>query len=317
MRVVTSFKVKESIKKDLEEKFPAVLFSFFNNIDEASSMLKEADILLSYGEDLERETLEKAKKLKWIMVLSAGLDKLPFEVIKEKGILVTNVRGIHKVPMGEYAISMMLQTARKAKELIGNESNEVWDKRVKMTELHGSTLSILGTGAIGEEIARLAKAFNMNVMGVNRSGRDVENFDHIFKIDQIDIALSQSDFVVSVLPSTPETKALLTYRSFEAMKENAVFINIGRGDLVEEKVLLSALENSEISHAVLDVFENEPLAESHPFWEMENVTVTPHISGISRLYQERGFKIFERNLESYLSDVNEDMVNTINLDRGY
>lgn len=316
MKVVTSCKLNPNIQKELLEKFPELDFSFQNSIKEAEAKLAQAEILVTYGEDLNEELINRAANLKWIMVFSAGIEKLPFEAIKKKGILVTNARGISKTPMAEYTIGMMLQVARKSKEFIDNEKQEVWNRRLKMIEISGKTITIIGTGAIGCEIARLAKAFQMKTIGINRSGRKAEYFDDIYPAQEMEQAIEQGDYTVAVLPSTPDTYHVLTERHFKRMKQESVFINIGRGSIVAEEVLLKALENNEISHAVIDVFETEPLPIGHPFWKMENVTVTPHISGLSPQYQPRCLKIFEDNLRQYVSGEN-NFINVIDLDRRY
>ncbi|NSL52118.1 D-2-hydroxyacid dehydrogenase [Calidifontibacillus erzurumensis] len=317
MNIITSLRVKSAIQKELQEKFPEVHFFFHPTMEEAKADIENADILVTYGGDLNEEILERAKRLKWIMVLSAGIEKLPFEALKKRNILITNARGIHKVPMAEYTFAMIMQVTKKMKQLIENEKNEVWDRTIRLVELAGKTITILGAGAIGCEIARVAKAFNMKTIGVNRSGQNADYMDEIYSVQDLEQALVQADFVVSVLPSTKETYHLLKENHFKMMKNECVFINIGRGDIVEESVLLKVLEDGEIAHAVLDVFESEPLPEGHPFWKMENVTVTPHISGLSALYQQRAFQIFEHNLINYLSGNNNNLKNVIDLDRGY
>lgn len=316
LKIVTSFKVNPLIKQQLLEKYRDIDFSFQTSIKEAEAELEQAEILITYGEDLNDEIIDKAQNLKWIMVFSAGIEKLPFEAIKQKGILVTNARGISKTPMAEYTIGMMLQVARKTKQLLGNEREEVWDRRIKMFEISGKTITIIGTGSIGCEIARLSKAFQMKTIGINRSGRNTDYFDEIYTVDQMDAAIEQGDYVISVLPSTPETYHLLKEHHFKIMKNECVFINIGRGSIVDENALIYSLENNEIYHAVLDVFETEPLPKGHPFWKMENVTVTPHLSGLSPLYQTRSLEILEYNLQQYLSGEN-NFLNVIDLYRGY
>lgn len=316
MKIVTTFRVKTPIKDKLLEKYPKLSFSFQPSIDDAIEELKDAEILITYGEDLNEERIEMAKNLRWIMVLSAGMEKMPFDKIMQKGILVTNVRGIHKTPMAEYTIAMMLQVARKTKALIENEKKGFWDRTVPMIELSGKTITVIGAGAIGSEIARLAQAFHMKTVGVSRGGQPCDYFDEIYSVQEIDRAIKQGDFNVAVLPSTPETIHLLKAEHFKTMKNDSVFINIGRGNIVEEQVLIEILEQDEIAHAVLDVFEDEPLRQDHPFWKMSNVTVTPHLSGISALYQPRGFEIFEYNLDQYLKGEN-NYKNIIDIKRGY
>ncbi len=316
VNVLTSCKVKQSIQQNLIDTFPDVEFQFCKDIEEAEAHLPQAEVLITYGEDLTEAHIEKASALKWIMVISAGLDRMPFEKIAEKGILITNAKGIHKTPMAEYAIGMLLQVSRQAKQLYENEKGHKWDRSVKMTEITGSTLMVVGAGAIGQEVARLGKAFQMKTIGVSRSARPTEYFDESITTDAMLARLNEADFVVSILPKTKDTEDFFRLQHFQAMKEKAVFLNMGRGDVVKEEDLIQALEQGEIGHAVLDVFKEEPLPAEHPLWDMPNVTITPHLSGISRHYQPRAFEIFKKNLEAYKAG-NTNLINVIDPKRGY
>ncbi|WBL15940.1 D-2-hydroxyacid dehydrogenase [Sutcliffiella sp. NC1] len=318
MFVVSTFELQDpNLAEDLKKSFPEVTFEFFKKVSEIpKEKLKHAEIILTYG-NLTTDHINIAENLKWIMVASAGVERMPLNMIEEKKILVTNARGIHKIPMAEYTIAMMLQVARNSKKLIENERNCLWDRTIETMELNGKTIAILGVGAIGGEIARLAKAFRMKTLGITRTSKQVEFVDEIYSLAELDEVLPQADFVVSVLPSTKETKHVLKHKQFQLMKDNSVFINIGRGDVVAEEILLKALELKEISHAVLDVFETEPIDEDHPFWKMENVTVTPHLSSVTKGYQPRALQIFKHNLNVYLKNENADFINMIDLERGY
>lgn len=316
MKVVSSILPTEELQESIQRKFPNVQFQFYKGMKNASDSFKEAEIFITYGEDLTEENIRAAEKLKWVMVMSAGLEKMPFQACREKGIMVTNARGVHKIPMAEFTLGMMLQYVKKTNTLWQRETEGKWDRRIPMEELCGKTLLVLGVGAIGGEIARLAKAFRMNTIGVNRSGKPVEFVDELYRLEELTNILHQADFVVSVLPSTGETKQLFESEHFQKMKDSAVFINIGRGNLVKTETLLAALEKNEIAHAYLDVFEKEPLAEEHPFWKMDNVTVTPHISSITKNYLPRSFEIFEQNLHTY-SKKGDHFINKIDLSRGY
>lgn len=315
MKIVTTFRVKEELQNELKSLFKGDLFSFFSNITEALTDLEDVDILITYGEDLTQEIIDKAKKLKWIMVMSAGVEKLPLKAIKEKDIIVTNAKGIHKIPMAEYTVGMMLQVTKRLKQLMKQEMECEW-KRHTMDELYGKNVLIVGVGSIGGHIAKLCKVFGMNTYGVNTSGRNVQFVDEVGDLSRLEAFLPSADFIVSVLPSTHETKNLLTKKHFQLMKNTAVFINIGRGDVISDSDLLDVMNEKLIAHAVLDVFEQEPLSPSHPFWYMENVTVTPHISGVTSMYLPRGFEIFKENLLTFKTG-RLDLTNRINVDRGY
>lgn len=316
MKIVSSIYPTESIQEMIRNKFPQCQFEFFKRMNNAENSFWEAEVFITYGEDLTDEHIKNTDKLKWIMVMSAGLEKMPLAACQKKGILVTNARGVHKIPMAEYTLGVMLQHVKQARTLWHREEEEKWDRRVPIGELYGSTVLILGVGAIGGEVARLAKAFRMKTLGVNSSGKSVDNVDELYRMKDVSQIISKADFVVSVLPSTAETKNFFTYEHFQLMKETAVFINIGRGDLINSEVLVEALEKKEIAHAYLDVFEKEPLPQGHPFWKMDNVTVTPHISSITKKYLPRSFEIFEQNLHTYIKKGNQ-YINEINLKRGY
>ncbi|MBM7650272.1 phosphoglycerate dehydrogenase-like enzyme [Bacillus ectoiniformans] len=315
MKVVSTFRPSRELQAQMKEKFSSAEFLFYPSIKEAE-MLEEAEVLVTFGEDLTDEYIDKCQNLKWIMVASAGLERMPFKSIKKRQIIVTNARGIHKIPMAEFTMGYMLNHVKRFPELLKLQQEKMWNKKLPLQELSGKELLVLGTGAIGSEIARLAKAFRMNTAGVNRSGGSAEHFDRIFKQDDILTALPQADFVVSVLPSTKETKYFIQKSHFEAMKQEAAFINIGRGDLFEEQILLEALNDNQIAHAYLDVFMEEPLPKDHAYWHQDRLTVTPHISSISKMYLPRAFEIFEYNLEKYLqSDL--DLQNLIDVEKGY
>lgn len=315
MKIVSSILPNEDLQKELIEKFPQGDFYFHRGMDEAEADFADADIFITYGNDLTSEHISKTTQLKWIMVMSAGVEDMPLHACEQKGIVVTNARGIHKIPMAEYTIGIMLQHEKKWKQLWNNETDEIWDRKLPFGELNGKRVLILGTGAIGEEIARLCQAFQMHTIGVNRSGNKVKYFDRILKLKDMAQILPQVDYFVSILPSTKETKNLIKEDHFILMKESAVFCNIGRGDVVEEHVLLKTLKNREIAHAFLDVYTEEPLTSGHPFWQMDNVTVSPHISSISKKYLPRAFSVFKHNLHAYNN--NEELLNKIDFKKGY
>ncbi|WP_077624367.1 D-2-hydroxyacid dehydrogenase [Sediminibacillus massiliensis] len=318
MIAISTAKLPEPIRMHLVNTYPSVKFSFYHDMEQAFPHIGTAEILLTYGEDLTEEIIQMATDLKWIMVLSAGIDTMPLKTIKRQGILVTNSRGIHKQPMAEYAISMILQVSRSAGLLMEKQRQQQWvsSRDVPTQEISNKTMVIAGTGAIGQEVARLAKAFRMKTIGVSKNGADKDYFDEMYTVRDLAKVVSGADFIVSVLPSTSETKGFFRKEHFERMPETAIFLNMGRGDAVSEDTILTALDDGEIAHAVLDVFEQEPLPTTSPLWKHDKITITPHSSGVSPEYLPRAIRIFEENLDKYLSD-DTNLINEINLDRGY
>lgn len=314
MDALFTFKLKEENEQQLREEFPEVTFHFSGTLDR--SLLPTCDILITYGEDLDEDSINAAKELKWVMVASAGLEKMPLSQLDERGILVTNVRGIHKTPMAESVLAHLLALKRSLPKIYDYQRKREWNKRLGSSELKGSTAMIIGPGAIGSEIGRLLQAFGVFTIGCNRSGRIADHMNEMITFDQLQERLPDADIVISLLPSTPETRGLLKAEHFKAMKKDAIFMNFGRGDVVQETVLHTALNEGQIGHAVLDVFETEPLPSDHPFFQMENVTVSPHVSSHSSEYIPRSLEIFTYNLRKWLNG-EDDVQNKIDLKRGY
>ncbi|MFD2628859.1 D-2-hydroxyacid dehydrogenase [Oceanobacillus kapialis] len=314
--ILFSADITSNLQKQLMEANPDQEFIFYKNMEAARTKLPEAEVLVTYGEDLTDELIKEAVSLKWIMVISAGLEKMPLQAIRERGILVTNARGIHSIPMAEYAISMILQVYRKNRQLVEYEKANEWAHHLSMDELHGKTMVILGAGAIGQEVARLAKAFHVKTIGVSRSGTPVASFDEVYSINALNSLLPQADIFISILPSTDKTRGMLRYDNLAALPEHAIFMNLGRGDVIATNDILRAVNEEQIAHAVLDVFEEEPLPAGHSLWDHEFITVTPHISSRSKHYEARALEIFQKNLMIYGKE-KQDYVNKIDLTRGY
>lgn len=313
MEVLFTFIPKEHQQKQLIEQFPEVQFHFTYK---DKTRLPEAEVLVTFGEDLDAGDIETAAHLKWIMVASAGIEKMPHAAIADRGIIVSNVKGIHKTPMSESVLAHLLALKRSLPFIYENQHKKEWNRKTGATELLGSTALILGPGAIGSEIGRLLQAFGVHTIGCNRSGAEAEFMDDMVSFDRITDALPNADTVISVLPSTPETKHLLKSEHFKAMKNEAIFMNFGRGDLVEDAVLIGALENAEIGTAVLDVFNTEPLPADHPYWEMDNVIISPHASSHSGKYVDRALEVFIPNLHKWVNEESEP-TNLVSLEKGY
>jgi len=315
MKVYFTFDSRPDLQNQLVEEFPEVDFVFRKGI--VQNDLETAEVIVTYGEDLTDEHIANAKNVKWIFIVSAGVEKMPKQAIAERSILVSNVRGIHKKPMTESILAHLLAIKRVLPTIYNNQRNKVWDKKGgSPTELNGNTALIIGPGAIGGEIGRLLQAFEVFTIGCNRSGNPAEYMNETYRIDDLAEHLPKADIVISVLPSTEETEHLIRYEHFQAMRENAIFMNFGRGNLVETDVLVRALEEHQIQHAVLDVFEEEPLPLSSKLWELNNVTISPHCSSHSSRYLERSFEIFIPSLKKYLNG-DTDIENKMDILRGY
>lgn len=314
MRIYFTFEPRPDLRKPLVEEFPQCDFVFENGL--STDELQKADVLVTYGEDLNDANIQYATKLKWIFVASAGVEKMPAQAIMDRDILVSNVRGIHKTPMAESILAHILAIKRALPWMYEQQKKSEWSKKGKQTELRDSTALILGPGAIGSEVGRLLQAFGVTTIGCNRSGNAAPYMDEMVNFAKLTEALPKADIVLSVLPKTPDTTHLLKDEHFNAMKNDAIFMNFGRGNLVDEKVLIRAIEAGEIGYAVLDVFEEEPLSANNPLWSYLNVIVSPHVSSHSSRYVERSLAIFKPSLTKWL-DGDTALENVMDLSRGY
>lgn len=280
--------------------------------------LGDAEILSGWNEHAVSECLKQGTPLRWIHFWGAGVNTLPLEELKKRSIILTNSSGVHAWPISETVFAMMLSLTRKIHRYIGNQIKQEWSIEKTPLEMHGRTIGILGLGDIGMEIARLSKAFGMKVLGYRRSGQPVPGVDIMYECNRqgLNNLLSQSDYVVNALPLTKETKRLMGMEQFEIMKQTAFYINIGRGETTDTEAMVQALRENIIAGAGLDVFEQEPLPRESPLWELENVILTPHTSGMTEHYADRVMDIFIPDFQDYLNG-NIPRINRIDLDREY
>lgn len=290
-------------------------FHWFTSSSEAAEQIADADIIVTAGR-LNPDIMRQASKLKWIQTLSAGVDKLPLQELAERQIILTNARGVHTIQMSEFTLSLMLQWVRRANLLHEQQQNRIWNYHIQVGELHGKTIGIIGAGAIGEAVARKAKAFDMKVIGLNRSGEPQPAFDSTLSGEEgLKTLLSQSDFIVLLLPSTAKTRGFITKEHLALLQPSAFLINLARGDVIDEAALIAALQEGKLAGAALDVFEQEPLPTDSPLWTLDNVILTPHIAGASAQYTQRASSIFYHNVQAFLDG--GAMMNVVNLKEGY
>jgi len=281
-----------------------------------AQQLRDTEILITFLHPITAEMVDDARGLKWIQAMTAGVDMLPLDTIRKRDIIITSGRGIHKIYMAEYAIAAMVNLARNSHLLFRNQVAGRWDRSVPQGEIYGSTLGILGLGSIGREVAKRASCFGMWVIGVKRTPGPVECVEHVHGFDGMKEVFRQSDYVINLLPDTPQTRRVIDKEHFDLMKETACFINMGRGATVNEADLIDALRNGTIRALVSDVFAVEPLPPDSPLWTLENAVLTPHICGVSPKDMERGIKIILHNLEIYLAG-SGTMESVVDLARGY
>jgi phosphoglycerate dehydrogenase-like enzyme len=278
--------------------------------------LQDAEIVAGWNELTEQHCLQPESRLRWIQAWGAGVEQMPFDALERRNVILTNVSGIHAYPISESVLAMMLSFTRKLHLHIRNQTQKKWEWFGGVGEMHGKVLGVVGVGAIGEEIAKLARAFGMRVLGVRKSGQACSYVDQMYDNQGLDEVFRESDYVVVTLPITKETLHLIGRSQFRLMKSTAFYINIGRGGTTHTEALIEALQSGTIAGAGLDVFEQEPLPESSPLWEMDNVILTPHNSGASIHYNDRAVQIFTANLQDYVNG-SEPSLNRVDLASRY
>ena len=301
--------------EEMKRDYPGDLIVVSENKEELLAELPDADVL--FGLRFTKDMLESAKQIKWVQSLSAGVDHMPMAEMENRGILLTNGRGIHKIHMTEYAIAAMIMMARNFHVMSRNQIKGRYDRNVSQGQIHGSTVGIIGLGSIGTEIARVSKFLGMNVLTVkSSSGHVPEYVDRSYERKDMVKVFEESDYVINLLPSTRSTINLIDGKYFSAMKDTAVFINMGRGNTVNEDDMIEALRSKSIKGVVTDVYNNEPLSEDSPLWSLDNIIMTPHICGENPHYMERAYKIFKENLRVFATGEGE-MVNLVDANKGY
>jgi phosphoglycerate dehydrogenase-like enzyme len=316
-KIVITHHLHQNLIEQIKEIIPDWSIIVGNDRDIWREHLHDVEIIAGWKKGMEEECLAPQSKLKWLQTWSAGVDSLPLESLESKNITVTSANGVHAYPISESIFALMLGLTRKIHTYVKNQQEKKWHHSGIKLEMHEKTIGIIGVGAIGKETAKIAKAFGMKVLGVRHSGRQQEYVDEMYSTDQVDMVLPNCDYVVVTLPLTKDTKHLFDSKKFDLMKSSAFFINIGRGEIVVEEHLITALQNGIIAGAGLDVFEQEPLSGDSPLWEMENVIITPHTAGSTEHYNQRVIEnVLIPNLRNYISGTLPS-VNHVDFSKGY
>ncbi|MAT97290.1 MAG: hypothetical protein CL608_09125 [Anaerolineaceae bacterium] len=278
--------------------------------------------------------LEQAPNLQWVQAHYAGVDSLKDSELWQSDVLITTASGVHAANMAQYALTQILVWAHRVPNWFKYKQTKKWDKNRWETfvpqELHGKTVGILGYGSIGRELARLLKPFGCTILVTKRDARQLVDPgyselgsgdpegglpDRVYPSEATRSVVGECDFVVITLPLTERTHYLFDEEMLKAMKPSAFLVNVGRGAIVKEADLVRGLKKGWLAGAGLDVYEEEPLPDDSPLWEMENVVLTPHVSGFTPHYDERATDIFAENLRRYLAG--EPLLNLVDREEGY
>jgi phosphoglycerate dehydrogenase-like enzyme len=278
-----------------------------------------------------------APNLRWIQAHSAGIDHLIQQpLIRSDDMVCTTLSGVHTTTMAEYTFMMMLAFGHRLPQILSHQAQADWPDEGRYAtflplELRGSTVGIVGYGSIGREIARLANCFGMEVLATKRDVRhpadpdgyvlpdtgdpEGDYFHRLYPPEALLTMVRDCDFVVITVPLTETTRMTFGAEAFEAMRDTAFLINVGRGEVVDEKALLRALQEGQIAGAGFDVFAAEPLPADSPLWKQPNLIISPHIAGNTADYNAKAAALFVENLRRYVKG--EKLLNCVNLEHGY
>lgn len=278
--------------------------------DPPDAALARADALLAWRPPARLAA--RAPRLRWIQSLTGGCDQ--WLVADVPDVPLTCARGTHRLSMPEHILAALFVVTKQVPGIVLDQRERRWRRRVNPT-LAGRTLGILGLGAIGGEVARKAAALEMRVIGTRRSSASLPHVERVYAPAETDVVLAQSDYVVLLLPSTPQTRDLIDRRALATMKRGAYLLNFGRGDLVVDDDLAAAVRDGVIAGAVLDVFRTEPLPSDSPLWTTEGITIFPHVGGLHPERDEGVAALWVDNLRRFVAA--EPLRQVVDRARGY
>lgn len=280
-------------------------------VDPPDALLAEADALLAWRPPIRLGA--RAPRLRWIQSLTGGCEQW-FAPDVPATITLTCARGTHRVQMSEHILAALFLCSKDLPAIVLDQTELRWRRRVNPT-LAGATLGILGLGAIGAEVARLASLLGMRVIGTKRAPGPLPGVERVHGPGDTARVLAESDFVLLLLPATAQTRGLIDSRALARMKPSAFLLNFGRGDLVVDADLVSAVRERRIAGAVLDVFTAEPLPAEHPFWTTPGIVVLPHIGGLHPHRDSLVAELWRENLARFLDG--RALLQVVDRARGY
>jgi len=308
--LVMSDKAEDYVRFLLEKDLPDLVISVAHNSTEAQSFLPETNIILG-NPAMVAPIIQQVPKLEWVQSAFAGVE--PFcETGRRTDYLLTGVKGIFGPLMSEYVFSYILAIERKLFEARNHQQQQQW-KRLSYRRLSDLTIGVCGLGSIGQEIADTAAHFRMRVLGLSRTEKYIPSVEKVYAPNEICQLAMQVDYLVVVLPNTVETQCIINQDVLNALGNEAILINVGRGAVVEEQALIQALDNKTIGGAVLDVFNTEPLPNDSLLWTFDNVFITPHNSAVT--FPEDIANLFSMNYHQFIKK--QPLNYVIDFYRGY
>ncbi|MFM9967497.1 MAG: D-2-hydroxyacid dehydrogenase [Burkholderiales bacterium] len=306
-------KFRQYYKEELAREFPDVEFTHVDHVDKTDPHLADADVLVTFGPHLRERAAEvfgKMGKLKWVQAMGTGVDNIANIATLRPEVRLTNIHGIHGVPMSEATLAAMLALAREIPRLVNNQDARSWDRFAPIL-LDGKTAGIFGIGAIAETLAPRLKVMGMKVVGISSSPRSLPGFDEMRVRSDLVNAVRDLDFLILLTPHTDETHHIISTEVLAAMKPTSFIVNLARGGVVDEDALIKTLEAKKIGGAALDVFAIEPLPAESRLWGLKNVLISPHLGGFSQDSTRHTMPALLHNMRCFVEGKYDAMVNQV------
>ena len=302
----------------LRADFPQHTFLDAWDRDELRRLLPEADV--AFTPFVDRDVFASASRLRWVQSPAVGVGSLMFPELLASPVVLTSARGIRARSIAEHVLGVTIALARRIPATLRAQAEHRWAQEELETEtctLHGQRMGIVGLGAIGVEIVKIAAPFGFRISAIRRRAGQIppDGVEAVWTPDRLPDLLAQSDVVVLAAPHTPETKRLIGRAQIDRMKRGALLVNIARGKLVDDEALIEALRDGRLGGAALDVFSQEPLEPSSAYWDLPNVIITPHTSGAMKDYWTPLVALFADNLRRF--EKGEPLLNVVDKVAGY
>jgi phosphoglycerate dehydrogenase-like enzyme len=294
----------------LSKRFPDVVFHIGHHMEDVDDIIEGVDAIFGLGHHIPPELIAQAANLKWVQALTTGTETLTAPGVLPPDVILTSTRGIHGPQMTELAFLNMIALARDFKRNLRNQDAAKWEQ-LGQPILHGKTIVIVGMGLIAEHLAERCKLFGMTVVGISNGRTHAAHFDEVHSRSALVEQAARADFLMLLVPYSPETRHLISREVMAAMKPTAFLINLARGGVVDETALIELLQAGKIAGAGIDVFQTMPLPPDNPLWRMPNVVITPNIGGRSDNFLEQTMTVLEPNIAAFTEGRLKDMRNVI------
>ncbi len=300
----------QQYRAPLTRGFPDVAFHFVHHGEEAKPIAPTLDVIMGLGHHIPTDLIKAASRLKWVQALTTGTETLTVPGVLPPGVVLTSTRGVHGPQMSELAFLNMIALNRDFRKMQRNQAEAKWEGW-NQPILDGKTVVIVGLGILAEHLAERCKLFGMTTIGISSGRADAPHFDEVHGRDELLRQAARADFLVLLVPYSPQTDKLVSREVIAAMKPSAFLINLARGGVLDETALIEALQGGRVAGAAIDVFSKQPLPPDNPLWRMPNVIITPNIGGRSTTFVEQTLTIIEPNLRAFVEGRLKDLRNIV------